>query len=151
MSDDDDTFDRVAKELDHILRAPVPWRDRQLTECGLAVERCVVITADDLVKKIGRVGRQRAAFSTCMTCAGKVSTRRDTGQVVEPSLVDVLRRECSNYRRDDVLEIELRAIAELVKRHRPEFDGLVARLSEVTDLAVKRHEKATSRVKGKRG
>lgn len=131
----------VAKELDHVLRPKLPWRRRDLTECGLDPNRCVTITADELLAKIRKIGQQRAAFSTCMTCMNKVSFDLRTGAVATPKLVDIVRREVRNYNtsNDEVFEIELRVLAALADRHQDEFNALVDALADTADLADHRN------------
>lgn len=58
--------------VDHIARTPLPWRDEpDLTECGKnAVDvNGRIVTRVEIERRIRDVGKQRAAFTTCMTCA----------------------------------------------------------------------------------
>jgi hypothetical protein len=64
--------------LDHVKRPPLPWRDEQLTECGkriIDVASCV--TRDEVIAKVKKQGKQRAAMSTCMTCWQTTARHRD--------------------------------------------------------------------------
>lgn len=58
--------------IDHIARHPLPWRTESgLTECGKTFAEVDnrVVGRTEIEKRIRDWGKQRAAFSTCMTCA----------------------------------------------------------------------------------
>lgn len=125
---------------DHIIRADLPWRKADLTECGRKIETVKgVTTMADVLDRVKRLGKQRTAFTVCMTC---YSTGYNY-QSWEQDPLDVMRRHCVRYGRDAGadnarLRDELRAIAALVEAHRDEFDGYIQGLAETVDLASRR-------------
>ena len=119
-------------DLDHILRAQVPWRpDAVLTECGRVVNSAMPVSK--LQEKIDREGQRRAALTTCMKCWHRVSYH-SYGPGGDDR-VTALRREldaCSTRPRSDrraTMENDLRAIAALVELHREEFQELLGVVS----------------------
>lgn len=121
--------------LDHVRRADLPWRVADLTECGRRVtDVAQLITRDELAARLARHGRKRSAMLTCMTCFETAGRYR--AFAVDP--VDALRREVNDYRQDERLTAELRALAALVQAHREEFDGFVTGLGETVSLAAAR-------------
>lgn len=126
--------------LAHIARAPLPWRapaDND-TECGKHVSQFAkVISWDDAVALVKRHGQARAAFLLCVTCvetARRHGYRSPVGQCTfdgEPT--ERLSREFGKRR--EQTDRELRAMAELIARHRGEFDdlmtGVVVPIAEV--------------------
>lgn len=131
--------------VEHIVRAAsLPWRpaDDRLTECGKSSAGYPSITREEFDKKLRLQGQQRAAMSTCMTCWNTAT--RWKSWAVDP--VDAMSRECYGMRGDrDQLRKELWALAELVDRHREEFDGFLHGLEQTADLAARRRAKATRR------
>lgn len=138
--------------LDHVLRAPLPWRSDRLTECGRAadsVQAC--IGPDELSARIKRHGKQRAAFTVCMTCWGRVGWT----STWERHPIGVLYRELKRIGpflpvghtspESERMTAELRALAALVETHREEFDGYLAGLDETVNLDQRRTRR------GKRG
>lgn len=137
--------------LAHVLRAALPWRDGPvLTECGkLPGDGMPVLTKHELAARIKRDGQQRTSLQTCMTCWATASRRRAVSWEVSP--VEVIAREASWAQtfnpgevRPDPAAIrfrdELLAIAELVSRHREEFDGLVQGIAATPSLADRRRQ-----------
>lgn len=130
--------------LEHVVRDCPPWRDeKSLTECGLSVGSYLIISRDDLLAKVTKQGKQRAALSTCMTCWG--TAERHSTWALRPSAV--LARECKPDlgpghvgRPSQQIDRELRAIALLIEAHKDEFDSLLAALA----AAVPLHETARS-------
>lgn len=120
--------------LEHVERAALPWREENLTECGLPTAGHPVITRDQWIEKVKRQGKQRAAFTTCMTCWD--AARRNAAWADDP--VRAVERAASDWRRKDQLSDELRAIALLVDAHRDEFRETLAGLGNVTDLTARR-------------
>jgi hypothetical protein len=123
-----------ALPMEHVERAPLPWRDETLTECGLPTAGHPVLTRDAWTDKVRTLGQQRAAFTTCMTCWE--AARRNASWAEDP--VRALNRATSDWRRQDILADELRAIALLVDAHRDEFRETLAGLADVGDLAARR-------------
>lgn len=127
--------------LDHVARPPLPWREAVITECGLPAAGHPVISRDEFVNRVRKLGKTRAMMVTCVTC-WNTATRWCTW---ETDPVQRLMREtygASRYAtggdRQALFRAELRAIAELVARHRAEFDGIMAALDEAPRLDERR-------------
>lgn len=123
--------DDLPKE--HVERPPLPWRAAVITECGLPAAGHPVITRDEFIAKVKRQGKQRAAFSTCMTC-WETAQRWPTW---EQDPVQRIARETygGGYRRgSDRFRAELLAIEVLVAAHREEFDAALAGLADAPRL-----------------
>lgn len=129
--------------LDHLLRAMPPWwTGPAMTECGRPVPDVQAVVDRAAMKaKFDRLGKQRASFSTCMTCAGLYS--RPQSWEAQPA--DVLLRAIEGMRYrvrgDDQREStaqrlhrELLALGMLVEEHREEFGRLVESLGQTSDL-----------------
>jgi len=142
--------------LDHVLRAALPWRDvPPLTECGKHPDGGMpVLSVPEFVAKVKREGKQRSAMTTCMTCWNTAVRHSVTSWGADP--VGVMMREVSWARtftpgtvRDDpvarLFRDELIAIAELVSRHREEFDGLVESIAVTPRLGDRRRQRRASR------
>ena len=133
--------------IDHIERPVLPWRpeDRR-TECGHPVSQFAperILTRDEVVRKIKDQGKQRAAMSTCMTCAS-TSDRHEPWEKNPASVVERwIGHSAWRYDHESVrlLNREFRAIEALVAAHRDEFDSFVEGLAESTDLAERRAAK----------
>lgn len=151
---------RKAKQLDHVLRTPLPWRDPgdNRTECGRPVEDTAsVITRDELVARLRDMGAQRAALFTCYTCADRA---RYTGSWDELPLA-VLSREIARVgehapygpRGDDHRRLvsEMHAVGALIEAHRDEFDGYVNGVTETVSLADQRAKRATREAANRSG
>ena len=141
--------------LAHVLRAAVPWRGLPpLTECGKHPDAGMpVLTVAEFIAKVKREGKQRSSLTTCMTCWSTAARHRVVSWGTDP--VGVIAREASWARtwepgtvRDDpqarLFRDELTAIAELVTRHREEFDGILAGLADAPRLADARYRKRRS-------
>lgn len=123
-------------ELDHVLRAPLPWRDTKAAECGLAHPQRA-ITRDEFVARVRQQGQKRAALTTCMTCF-------ETAQRWPAWEHDPVARLSREFKHDvrwrprqteeTVLARELRALAALVEAHRDEFDAYLAGLAHTPRL-----------------
>lgn len=120
--------------LEHIERAALPWRDERLTECGLPTAGHPVLTRDQWIEKVRQLGKQRAAFTTCMTCWE--AAQRNAAWSDDP--VRAITRAASDWRRKDLFADELRAIALLLDAHREEYRETLAGLGNVGDLAARR-------------
>lgn len=111
-------------EFAHIRRPDLPWRAAQKTECGLPLAAHPVVSLDEAKARIRDLGKVRAAFVLCMTCAETVNRWKP----FDSDPVQAIERECSrNYGRtaDDLFRCELLALAELSRRHKEDFDALV--------------------------
>lgn len=145
--------------LAHVLRAALPWRDGPvLTECGkLPGDGMPVMTITEFAAKVKRLGQQRASMSTCMTCWSTASRRQAVSWEADP--VGVILREAGWARtwapgvtRDDPtarrFHTELLAIAELISRHRDEFEGLVDGITAAPSLDDRRRDSRRRRTPG---
>ncbi len=145
--------------LAHVLRAAVPWRNGPvLTECGkLPDGTAPVLALEEFVARVKRDGKQRTSLHTCMTCWTTAAKYQAVSW--ESSPVDVIAREVawgrvsawpmgtggvSDKPTAHLFRDELLALAELVSRHREEFDGLVQSITDTPSLADRRRQ-------GKRG
>lgn len=141
--------------LDHVIRAPLPWRSEQLTECGREVsDVAAAITQQQLVARVKEYGKQRTAFTVCITCWSTASSHRETW---ESDPIAVLYRETlragathvmprSDRPERVVLTAELRAIGALIEAHRDEFDQYIAGLADTANLDAVRRERSAKRL-----
>lgn len=123
--------------LEHVERANLPWRDEALTECGLPTAGHPVLSRDAWLSKVKAQGKQRAAFTTCMTCWGAAA--RNSSWDHDP--IRALSRACDDWKRKDQFVAELRALALLVEAHRDEFDLALSGLGEATSLDAARRRR----------
>lgn len=131
--------------LQHVERPRLPWRNDARTECGLPTAGHPVITRDEFIAKVKRLGQQRSAMSTCMTCWNTAQRWPTWGQ--DP--VAMMRRETQMWKGDPRLRDELVAIAALIEAHRDEFDGLLTGLGQTSRLDEARRARR-ARVGGER-
>lgn len=142
----------MTEPIAHIARSVLPWRDASDndTECGKAVsEFARVITWDAAVRMVKDLGMQRAAFVLCMTCTStgdrwrmrSDGTRAEGQCSFEGEPTERLSREFGKRR--DQTDRELRAMGELVTRHRQEFDDLMS--GAVVPIAELRRQRAGPR------
>lgn len=134
--------------IEHLRRPVLPWQtDRNLTECGRATTGFTVITREECATKIKRQGKQRAAMTTCMTCA-ETSDRWPTWDT-DP--VRAVARQVGTAWRDTdpVLRDEFLAIAALVAEHRAEFDTFLADLRGTTRLDEARAARRARTARGR--
>lgn len=132
-------FDDLTVTRDHIVRANLPWRERPLTECGRFTEDVkTTITRDAFLARLAKLGKQRTAFTICMTCATNVHRWPST---FTQNPVEAMRREVWAHKTEDQLTAELRAIAELIAAHPDEFYGYLTGLDSTIDLAQARRKK----------
>lgn len=128
--------------IDHVERGKLPWRDAELTECGLPVANHPVITRASYLARVREWGQQRTRFTVCRTCATTAANYKPW----EEDPVSVIRREaerCGWFARDDDLGRdlfvrELRALAALAAAHPEEFTGYVQGLTETVSLDAAR-------------
>lgn len=142
--------------LEHIVRAELPWRTGPArTECGRSVDDVKAwITFDEAKAKFARLGKQRAALFTCMTCADRAgdhpSWEMNPGAVVNRATdgaryAPMVRRDnpddprVAEVKRSDA---EWRAIAALVEAHREEYETFVEGHLGATDLAERRRSRS---------
>lgn len=142
--------------VDHITRVVLPWRSApELTECGKPVTGLTdrLVTRAEAASRIQRVGKQRAAFSLCMTCASTSDRQRNlyghtedpvgavaraTGAVRHAAPPWNGRDETKDWRERERLTTEFEAIAALIAAHRDEFDGYLSGREQTVSLADRR-------------
>ena len=138
--------------LEHLLRTLPPWNTGpQMTECGRPVSDVqAVVSRAEVEAKIARVGKQRAAFSTCMTCAQTSDRyRHDTGgklSAVERWAQGAWRQKYDPTENGNRQQRELMAVEMLLAEYREEFESYVAALEQTTDLAAARRRARIRRV-----
>ncbi|MFF4777562.1 hypothetical protein ACFY05_32365 [Microtetraspora fusca] len=138
---------------DHVIRPLLPWRSpgNEITECGRpAGDVRSAITQDELKARIREMGKQRAALFTCMTCldtaANWATFQEDPVQVIyRESYTNFGGRQVYGGLKADVFADELRALAELVARHRDEFDTILAAFGDAVRLDDLRRQRAARR------
>lgn len=135
--------ERPADKLDHVVRPSLPWRQEYITECGRPGAELPVITKDELVARVKRLGQQRTVFTVCMTCYDRVRYSH-TWEVAPESVLEreIRRRDPDEIRR---LRRELAAVTALVDKYRDEFDAMVTGLEGAPNLAAYRRAKRTGR------
>lgn len=145
--------------LDHVTRAPLPWRDDLITECGRPAETVAsTIDAHELEARIARDGQRRAAYTVCMTCWSRVSPYAPTW---ERFPIGVLAREMKRVGLYEPigdplgpgaqrLTAELRALAALAHAHRDEFNTYLADLDATVDLTQTRRDRPRRRTGSRR-
>lgn len=134
----------------HVLRAGLPWRtEAPLTECGRDATKLPaadLLTRDEARAKVKAWGARRSALVICMSCAD--TTNRWPTWDQDP--VSAIERAGRGYGfrghptpdRRELLARELRAIALLIDAHPDEFTQAVEGLSETTQLADHRRDRA---------
>ncbi|OYN76837.1 hypothetical protein [Mycolicibacterium sphagni] len=144
---------------DHVVRDRLPWRTDDLTECGRTLDDVAShITRDQLMWRLKEHGKQRTAFTVCMTCWQTASDRSRESWETNPTalLSRQMRRGAGgivyfDYRDPartphvDLMSAELHAIAALIEAHREEFDQRVAAASEAALFAHRRAQKERRR------
>jgi hypothetical protein len=119
---------------DHIIRADLPWRKADRTQCGRPVKDVGSYTTMEVIAdRIKRLGRQRTAFTVCMTCFHTGSKYQTWAE----SPVEVIQREAWGQDTERLAN-DLRALAALAEAHRGEFDDYLSGLAETIDLASRR-------------
>lgn len=138
---DPEFSDEGKATITHVARRDLPWRAAALTECGLPLAKHAAISADDLAARVKKLGSQRTAMLTCMTC-WQASYRYGMERIwAGPSVLSALEREISWTRRHEgrtPLLSDLKAIEVLIQRHRAEFDELLEDQRETIILAEER-------------
>lgn len=142
----------------HIPRPVVPWRAMHLTVCGRDLEGCEQVTRQEVAAAFAAVtlppgaGWEAAAklkigvlarIRVCRVCSDEASWFRPWD--VDP--VGVLRTEADrpvNWfygngtipKKQSLLELELRAIADLIEVHRGEYGDLLERYEVMAALTA---------------
>lgn len=127
--------------LQHVLRPQPPWRDLMVTECGRPTnDLAAVLTRDEFVAKVTRLGQQRSAMTTCMTC-WETARNHPAWDQSPVAVMGRITRDGQWGKDAGMVNKELRAIAHLIDAHREEFDGLLDGLSRTDDLASARKKR----------
>jgi hypothetical protein len=136
-----------AAPLEHVRRPQPPWRVADVTECGLPGGSYSTLSRDELAAKVARLGKQRTAMTTCMTCLNTAQR----WPPFEDDPVAAMERETYHGRCGDTgFRDELVAIATLIERHRDEFADLVAGISATVRLSDRRRSAGSSSAAGRR-
>jgi hypothetical protein len=145
------TLVNVDEPMKHVLRPKPPWETVELTHCGRQAGTVPITTVDGVEAHVRKYGRQRTAYTHCMTCLERVQAY---------SRIDVVRqrRVPISWENDPVAVVTrwldrtfeeperarkrriLHAISALVEEHQAEFDAMVA-ADGVADLAAHRRER----------
>jgi hypothetical protein len=157
-----DEFDELNKvgPLDHIVRAVLPWRDTaDLTECGRPVADVAgrLISRDEAKSRVKNLGRVRAAFTLCITCAS-TSDRYNRFEIVDAAAALARHLHGVQYAHEprggepsalwlerQRINAELEAIRALIDAHREEWDGYLADRAETVSLDARRARRRTRR------
>lgn len=135
--------DREKTVIEHVRRPRLPWRAEEYTrtECGLLLTAAGrVLSREDFIEKVKRLGQQRAAMTTCMTCFNTAQSH----PTWETNPVACLGREVEHWRqKNEIFRRELRALAALVARHPEEFAELMKDQEEIVPLASVKPKKGT--------
>ena len=140
---------RSDEPLRHIVRTSLPWREATKTICGKPITQYapgLVLSLGEARALVRDLGKQRAAFVLCMTCASYT----DRWAEWESNPVARMEREVVGGAfgsADPQIEAELRAIGLLVARHPDEFAELVRSFvdREVVTMADLRRQRARRR------
>ncbi len=124
--------------IDHVQREPLPWRDAELTECGLPIDNHPVITRTSFAARLREWGQERTRFTVCRTCANTVHKCLTWND--DP--VAAIKREADRcgwfpHPEDlgrDLFTRELKALAALAAAHQQEFRAYVDGLTDTVSL-----------------
>lgn len=129
----------MKEPVDHIERPRLPWRADEpgMTECGLNATKVKTISRMDFFGRLLLYGQQRTAILTCMTCYSTAnrwtSWDEDPRQAMAREVAwEGSGRYCHNER-GMRLRNELRAIEQLIKKHRADFDWLLLHFADQND------------------
>jgi hypothetical protein len=139
---DPELTDTGKATITHVARRDLPWRKAGLTECGLDLEGHAAISPAELEERVKKLGQQRTAMLTCMTC-WQTSHRYHVPMGWEgPPILSALEREIqwARRRRPETTPFlrDLKAIEILIERHRPEFDELIEDQRKTVSVADER-------------
>ena len=102
----------------HILRDPLPWRPSRLTECGRLDKKGMGAPVD-----IALALHTKDRDLVCQACVEWQRQNRGRGAT---SLEREVYWSRKTRGKDHFIDLELKAIGELVARYQEEFDRLVA-------------------------
>lgn len=139
----------MKEPVDHILRPRLPWRnDLPIVECGYNAESVKTITREQHFERKKEMGSQRSSLFTCMTCSQTVERwaswetdpRKALGREVE-------WESAWGQKRGERLKYELLAIADLIDKHKEEFEALVESKSTFSEKLTSWLEMKAKRAK----
>lgn len=145
MITDPELSDDEKATITHVARRDLPWRPAALTECGLPLAKHAAISADELDARIKKLGSQRQAMMTCMTCWSTSYRYGMDRSWNGPAILTTLEREIQwarRHREGSPFMADLKAIEVLIQRHRAEFDELLEDQRETVSLAEERKARA---------
>jgi hypothetical protein len=141
----------VDEPMKHLVRPKPPWETRDYTHCGRVAGTVPTTSVDALEAHVRRYGKQRTAYTHCMTCLDRLNayttidmrarlrvpiTWENKPRAVTARWLEKVRDDAE----EDRMRRTLHAIAALVEAHQDEFDAMVA-AAGVTDLAAARRER----------
>jgi hypothetical protein len=143
--------------VDHITRGVLPWRTgADQTQCGKPVTSLVgrLVTREEAMARIKRIGQQRAAFTLCMTCAS-TSDRHSRYLEMDDAVAAVARhvsaasrawppdgrRSTAEWEERQRLNVEFEAISALISAHRDEFAEYLFGREQTVSLADRRRQR----------
>jgi hypothetical protein len=138
----------MAERKEHIIRAPLPWRDEDaMTECGLDARDALAVSREAMERKVHEQGQARAAFTSCMTCWQAVRDNRWAEDRMGRSASVLLRhlQRAHNPEEAKRMRRELEALVLLVRAHRDEFDTIVRDATEAVDLGERRRQRTEAK------
>lgn len=123
-----DTLDLLPTR--HIRQPDLPWRKNDLTECGLSADDRKTCSWVEARTGMMANGKERPTL-LCRTCWQAFAANGGTApdeSAIDRSHIHTLYRELTraSYAQWPRLGLELRALGDLVDRHRPEFESLLA-------------------------
>lgn len=125
----------MKEPVDHILRPQLPWRDGDgaITECGYDGTKVKAITRVEFAQRLKDYGKLRTSMMTCMTCsdtAQKYGTWDDDPRRAVQREIEWECRYRDSERRGVRMRDELLAVAELIEKHREDFDARVQAIGQ---------------------
>jgi hypothetical protein len=128
----------MKEELDHVLRPSLPWREMNVTECGLDQAGRNVLSNEEFIARCKEYGQQRTAMVTCMTCLNTVQRWYRHGEGLTARVGREIDRVGGKWglalTDGGQLDNEFKALQLLIEAHRAEFDETVATLNGATSL-----------------
>jgi hypothetical protein len=124
--------------LTHLARVHPPWHTGPpMTECGRPVSDVAgqLMSEEELVRLIGRIGQKRAAFTTCMTCWETCARYRRGSQYALVGSEVQLPPGLPLWERDPAAVIR-RSLDAGYRRHRVEENPAARRRAEWVALGV---------------
>lgn len=135
------TKDDQEKEVfKHVARVNPPWRKTRMTVCGRRENDVkAVVTFDEALAFIKKLGKTRASYSICMICAERCNVR-DWWKSPIATLTQGKYNPFGNsvHAENNEFSNELRALGKLYEAHTQEFEELLSVISMGDELAEAR-------------